>query len=794
MTMTSFISQHMLVSTPTAVAVSLFLARATLLLLAAVIIAAALRRASAGVRHMVWAAVLGGVVLLPLLSYWMPLRLAVLPRAIWSEVAAAVSVTGSRADAERATSPLDAAAGAAPGEMRNERLHRVELAPPSAGHSALPGRGAELASGIRSGEVDGPAARSALPSSPGAPTAPRSTDVLPANPLPLPLALSLLWAIGTALLLARLLLGMAAVRRVLRRATALEGSEWTVPLWEVSDRLGLARAPRLLHSPDVSMPFACGLLRPAIVMPAGAERWDDERRRAVLFHELAHVRRCDILGHTLGRIACAFYWFHPLVWTAARHLRSESESACDDLVLTSGTRASDYAHHLLEIVTGARHANAPVTALAMARPREFEGRMLAILDPERRRAAPRPLQAAATIVGLGALTLSVSAMAPAMAPAAAPRQTVKAAAPAAARDSSALSDAAASPSPPAAGTVVPAGPAPIASASDTGEAASDDTFERAVSSAVERGIQSASERTSVALANAVHPGPLDDWEGYVPDMDIQVSDAVGRAVSSAVRGAVRLNFGAGRGGSGAHVVADSGATDLLVKLLASDTDAHVRRTAAWALAQREPADSHAVSDALSAALARDTSASVREMAAWGLGQLGGSGDIRALGDALRGESDERVRTTIAWALGTIGDASSAADLDAAMADRSSKVRARAAWALGQVEPDAAPAGLLAALRDSSVKVRLAAAWALGQIEDPASLDALSNALTTEKDHEIRDAELRALILLGDASESALQELLDSPDPEVRLKVTRAIVGFRGVRPWPWPWPMPRPMP
>ena len=106
----------------------------------------------------------------------------------------------------------------------------------------------------------------------------------------------------------------------------------------------------------------------------------------MLLHELAHVRRRDLVGHTLGRLACAVYWFHPLVWTAAKRLRSESERACDDLALTCGARASDYAEHLLDIVTGVRHHATPAVALAMARRKEFEGRMLAILDP---RAAAR---------------------------------------------------------------------------------------------------------------------------------------------------------------------------------------------------------------------------------------------------------------------------------------------------------------------------------------------------------------------------------------------------------------------
>ena len=57
----------------------------------------------------------------------------------------------------------------------------------------------------------------------------------------------------------------------------------------------------LLRSDDAKMPFACGLARPTIVLPAECDAWTPDRRRAVLLHELAHVRRRDLLGHTLAR-------------------------------------------------------------------------------------------------------------------------------------------------------------------------------------------------------------------------------------------------------------------------------------------------------------------------------------------------------------------------------------------------------------------------------------------------------------------------------------------------------------
>src|SRR5207342_2526847 len=102
---------------------------------------------------------------------------------------------------------------------------------------------------------------------------------------------------------------------------------------------------------------------PTIILPVGAEEWSDDRRRAVLLHELAHIRRRDLIGHIIASAACAVYWFNPFVWAAARRLRVESELASDDVVLESGVRPSEYAQHLLDLVTSVGQG-APTMALA----------------------------------------------------------------------------------------------------------------------------------------------------------------------------------------------------------------------------------------------------------------------------------------------------------------------------------------------------------------------------------------------------------------------------------------------
>jgi beta-lactamase regulating signal transducer with metallopeptidase domain len=223
-----------------------------------------------------------------------------------------------------------------------------------------------------------------------------------------------LWLGGIAVGLITLVGGLATLRRIARRSRELTDASWTGLVKEIAVTLGIERPVRAIIGNTASMPATWGFFRPTVLLPADAENWDDERRRVVLLHELAHVRRNDCLMQIVAQFCCTVYWFHPAVWYAAARLRSERELACDEHVLGLGVNACDYAAHLLEIATRFRApAHTSIAAVSMARQSQLEGRLTAILSG---RVTPRITSSArvraSAFVALVAFTLPLAAMRP----------------------------------------------------------------------------------------------------------------------------------------------------------------------------------------------------------------------------------------------------------------------------------------------------------------------------------------------------------------------------------------------
>ena len=325
-------------------------ARGAVILAAAVLLHLAMRRASASTRHAVLALAVLSLAILPILGVLVPgISLPVLPERIGLHTH------------DVSASDTTVTAGAVGWNVTN----MDSSAPPA------PTRDGRDVNGI---SEDGP------------------------FPFGGSLLLVLVWGAGFLTVLSPTAVGLFGLWNRTRKTCPVTEPDWISIIDEGRERLKVSSEVRLLTSRGNETPMTWGLLRPAILIPAEANAWPMQRKCVVLAHELAHVKRLDWATHLLGRFICAVHWFNPLAWYVAGAMRRESECACDDVVLSSGPTASQYAEHLITLLRGLRVATASGAAIAMARPSGFERRVRVLLDGDRsRRTVSRRLLAAAAL-------------------------------------------------------------------------------------------------------------------------------------------------------------------------------------------------------------------------------------------------------------------------------------------------------------------------------------------------------------------------------------------------------------
>ncbi len=339
--------------------------------------AVAMRRASAAARHLVWCLATTSLLALPVLTGVLPAwRVPLLPQ--WPVAAQSPGRENLAADLARAGALPDAFAGGTEG-LSAAAAPSSETKPVSAPGSAA------SAAGLANTPAAAPGGR------------------------PWRAWLGLGWAIGALCVFVPLAAGVMAVWRLSRRAQPAGADSWAELARAAREQLDIGREVKVLRTEAAAVPMTWGFWRPILLLPGAAETWTLERRRMVLLHELAHVKRWDCLTQMLARLVCVLFWFNPLVWVAAWRMRVERERACDDLVLASGSKASEYADQLLQIAAGFRRRSlAACAAIAMARRSTLEGRLLAILDHARNRRAMTRWAVLAGVAVLSCLLVPVA--------------------------------------------------------------------------------------------------------------------------------------------------------------------------------------------------------------------------------------------------------------------------------------------------------------------------------------------------------------------------------------------------
>lgn len=138
-----------------------------------------------------------------------------------------------------------------------------------------------------------------------------------------------------------------------KNSTVFTGQSILRLLEESKEQLGIQTSISIIQTSGISIPAIFGVTRPWLLIPETVlKNMGQESLRYVILHELAHLRRKDIIINWIALVLQIIHWFNPLVWLAFRKMRADREMACDEAVLRhlEQKEAMRYGHTLLDMV------------------------------------------------------------------------------------------------------------------------------------------------------------------------------------------------------------------------------------------------------------------------------------------------------------------------------------------------------------------------------------------------------------------------------------------------------------
>lgn len=149
-------------------------------------------------------------------------------------------------------------------------------------------------------------------------------------------SLFILWMAGILALGIRIALENLRLATAIRKGRVLT-SQPILELLEACKKAMDVTTPMVIILSDRAIsPALFGLLRPRLLLhPDVLEHLSEEELKCIFMHELAHLKRLDLLWAWLSTFIQLVHWFNPLVWLAFRHMRNDRELACDESAIAA---------------------------------------------------------------------------------------------------------------------------------------------------------------------------------------------------------------------------------------------------------------------------------------------------------------------------------------------------------------------------------------------------------------------------------------------------------------------------
>lgn len=222
-----------------------------------------------------------------------------------------------------------------------------------------------------------------------------------------------LWISGVIVFLLGITIHSFRLCRQLSSAEPLENKDILEMVNHGAKELKI-RPPKLKTSEKFASPLVCGIFRPVLIIPRQIlAKFQPKELEPIILHELAHIKRRDILINWLQILAQTFYFFNPLIWYVNRQIRLEREQACDDWALqTNKGERKDYADALLNVIElGFKSKNFALSIMGISEPFTLMSRRLKmIMDTGRKISTKISLKVLLSLVVVGLVIMPAYAI------------------------------------------------------------------------------------------------------------------------------------------------------------------------------------------------------------------------------------------------------------------------------------------------------------------------------------------------------------------------------------------------
>ncbi len=155
------------------------------------------------------------------------------------------------------------------------------------------------------------------------------------------------WFLGVLLLSLRTAGGLFLIERMRRKEIKPVGGELFERCVALQRRMGLDRVIQYCECHRLDAPAVLGWFRPVVLLPVRAlTGLTEDQIKAVIAHELAHIRRLDCFVNLFQIATETLLFYHPAVWWVSQRVRAERENCCDDEAIAICGDAVNYARAL----------------------------------------------------------------------------------------------------------------------------------------------------------------------------------------------------------------------------------------------------------------------------------------------------------------------------------------------------------------------------------------------------------------------------------------------------------------